>query len=581
MRGSIAAGMVVFGAVAVAGAMGLRSIPQPQEVLTREVGTPMADAGSLRYEAAVSPADDRERLRARLDRDQELPVELVGDEGIALSMDGLSPGLHFVELSLERSGGRITRFTDEVTAGPWQDEGERGCDLGLVVSPQGVRDLLLSVVEAKLLAGARSNEYFGRTSVLRRKELVVVDGGLSFDVMLDTTEEDKGDLVVAGVIDVQGAGDGGVTASLRRLDRAAPGPKLEELARGEGARRVGAIGVTVGGGLVAAAGGGALLGLAAAAGGGLIGRKVGQRIGEKTAKREVRREAREQIERALRKATDAIGLPEGVVVLPTEPALTADVKWCGEPRLSAELGLVAGLRLEFREDAVGLEAARQAVRLGTELPPPRLPEREDANLRVDVSGDLLGRLLAEWVVRGGLQARLDESGLQQEVQASLGERTRWEVRALGVERPPMLRLPGDGSVHATLGGVVLELWDPGRAKGRSVVLGATGELALQSEAEVGRMRLGGSLDAVYLGCREREGEVERRVPCFSSVLDPEVLREQLDEQLRVRSDQLPVLDLGALLRLRIFGEADPRALEVDGLWVAAEAGTLAVEAAVR
>ncbi|MEX1368633.1 MAG: hypothetical protein AB1Z98_36230 [Nannocystaceae bacterium] len=574
--------MLSFAAVAVAAAAGLRGMPRPVEALERAVGIPVADEdGTLRYEARVSPSEDRERLVARLDRQREVEVVVEGEDAIALVLSGLQPGLHFVELSVARRGGRSTRFTDEVLAGPWQSERERGCDLGLVVSPDGIRDLLLPVVEAKLLAGARGNEYFGATSVLRRKELVVVDGGLAFDVALDTDEEDKGDLQVAGVIDVRGSGSAGITASLRRLDTATPGPKLEALARSEGARRVGAIGVTVGGGLVAAAGGGALLGLAAAAGGGLLGSKVGEKIGEKTARREVEREAKEQIERALRVATEALKLPEQVVVLPTEPALVADLQWCSEPRLTAELGLQAGLRLVLRDDGLGAQAAAQAVWLGTELPPPRRPSRGEANLHVDVSGDLLNRLLAEWVVRGGLQARLDASGLRQEVQASLGERTRWEVRALGVEVPPLMRPRADGRIEATLGGVVLELHDPQRAGRRTVVLGGTGELSLVPQDEAGRLRLGGSLDAAYLGCREREGQRERRVPCFSSVLDPQVLREQLDGQLRERSDQLPVLDLGALLRLEIFGEASPRALEVAGLWVEAEEGTLAVEAAMR
>lgn len=230
---SIGLGMLSFAAVAVAGAMGLRALPRPIEALERGAGVLRAEAGALRYEAAVSPAEDRERLRARLDRHTELAVQPVGDDGIALELPGLSPGLHFVELELTRRGGRVTRFSDEVVSGPWQHERERGCDLGLVLGPQGVHDLLLPVVETKLLAGARSNAYFGPTSVLPRKVLEVVDGGLRFDVALDTSEEDKGDLRVAGVIDVRGSGDAGIIASLRRLDTAAPGPKLEALARAE------------------------------------------------------------------------------------------------------------------------------------------------------------------------------------------------------------------------------------------------------------------------------------------------------------------------------------------------------------
>ncbi len=583
MRVSIALGISMFVAVAAVAANEVGSMEVPPVAVERPAGTPRAEQGSLRWDARYSPPRERARLQASVDRGGPRALELVGGDGIALSLADLAPGLHFVELTMERRGGRTTRFTDEVLAGPWQDTHERGCDLGLTLSAQGLQQLLLPVVEAKLLAGARGNDYFGKTSVLRRRELSVVDGGLQFSVFLDTTERDKGDLSVSGVIEVKAQGDAGITASLRRLDRAAPGPKLEALARSEGGRRLGAIGVTVGGGLAAAAGGGALVGVLAAAGGGLLGAEIGEEIGERTAKKEVRKQARVQIERALRVATDALRLPDDVVVLPTAPALRADLRWCEEPTLTAEAGLRARLRMVLRDDEVGSMAAERTVFLDTPVPEPGVVARPDANLHVDVSGDLLNRLLAEWVVRGGLQHRLDDSGLRDELQASLGDRTRWQVQALGAELPPTLRLGADGGIDATVGGIAIELHDPARARARTVMVGMTGELELvpQVADAPGRVRLAGSLDAVYLGCRERDGEVERRVPCFASVVDPLVLRELLDEQLRARSDRLPVLDLGSLLALEIFGETDPRSLEVEALWVAAAQGRLSVDARVR
>ena len=56
---------------------------------------------------------------------------------------------------------------------------------------------------------------------------------------------------------------------------------------------------------------------------------------------------------------------------------------------------------------------------------------------------------------------------------------------------------------------------------------------------------------------------------------------QLDEQLRARADRLPVLDLGAMLELRLVGEGEARALELVDAWVTAEDGLLAVDAWVR
>jgi hypothetical protein len=593
MRLSIAIGMLSFLAVAALAAESVRSIPVPPVALERPADALGTTDGRLDWRARWSPAEDRERLVARLDRGPDVPLALEGLDGLALPAVPLSPGLHFVELSLERRGGRITTITDEVLAGPFQADEPRGCDLSLTLTPQGLRDLLVPVVEAKLLAGARDNDYFGKTTYLARKELEVVDGGLRFSVKLDTTEEGKGDLEVAGVVDVMGDGGSGVVAKLRRIETAKPGPKLEALARAEGGRRLRGVGAVAGERLVKAAGGGSWLGFAGSLGGAYLGSKVGEEVGERVVRDEVPRQARAQIERALAVATDALRLPDDVVVLPTDPALRADLRWCDAaghgsragPTLTAAMGLQARLRLELHGDEASEQAAARTVLLRAAVPEPRSPSQAEANVHVDVSADLVNRLLAEWVVRGGLQASLDASGLQQEVQDVLGDRTRWQVRALRAELPPLVWPHADGHIDATVGGVILELDDPERGKTRSVVLGGHGAVWLQPEPEPGRLRLAADLDEVYLGCRERSRddglELERRLPCFAAVLDPEVLREQLDAQLRARSDRLPVLDLGAMLELQAFGAGEVKTLELVDTWVTAEDGILAIDAQVR
>lgn len=585
MRLSIALGMLSFLGLAALAVGGVRSIPVPSVGLERPVGAAGVVGGQLDWRARWSPAAERERLVARVDRGPAQSLVLDGIDGIALPPVPLSPGLHFVELLLERRGGRVERITDEVLAGPFQAHEARSCDLALTLTPQALHDLLVPVVEAKLLAGARDNEFFGATSFLAHKELEVVDGGLRFAVELDTTEEGKGDFQVAGIVDVRGDGEAGVVASLRRIEHAVPGPKLEALARAEGSRRLRGVGSKVGSGLVKAAGGGSWLELAAALGGDYVGSKVGEEVGERVVRSEVPRQAQEQIERALAVVTSALRLPDDVVVLPTEPALRADLRWCGAPELAAATGLRARLGLSLHDDDASAEAAAKTVLLRAAVPEPRAPIRGEANVHVDVSADLVNRLLAEWVVRGGLQQSLDASGLRDEVQGVLGERTRWQVRALRVERPPIVQPRASGRIDATMGGVILELDDAERDEARTVVLGGTGAVRLRAEGQPGRLRLHADLDEVYLGCRERrlEGEVEleRRLPCFGAVVDPELLREQLDEQLRARSQSLPVLDLGAMLRLQTFGEGEAKTLELVDAWVTAEDGLLAIDARVR
>lgn len=586
-RLSIVLGVLSFVGVAALAVGGVRSIPVPPVGLERPADAPGTVEGRLDWHARWSPAEERERLWARLDRGPAQPLVLEGTDGVALPSVPLSPGLHFVELSLARRGERTTLVVDEVLAGPFQADEARGCDLALTLTPEGLRDLLVPVVEEKILAGARDNDFFGKTSHLAQKELEVVDGGLRFSVTLDTTEAGKGDLSVAGVVDVRGDGDAGIVASLRRIERAVPGPKLEALARAEGSRQLRGVGAKAGERLVEAAGGGALLGFAASLGGAYLGSKVGAEVGERVARSEVPRQAQEQIERALTTATDALRLPDDVVVLPTEPALRAALRWCEPPTLAAATGLRARLRLALHDDDASARAAAQTVLLGAAVPEPRAPIRGEANVHVDVSADLVNRLLAEWVVRGGLQQRLDASGLRQEVQDVLGERTRWQVQALRVERPPFVQPRASGRIDATMGGVILELDDAERDQARTVVLGGTGAVRLRPEAEPGRLRLHADLDEVYLGCRERlhegedELEVERRLPCFGAVLDPELLREQLDGQLRARSDRLPVLDLGAMLKLQLFGEGEAKTLALVDAWVTAEDGLLAIDARVR
>ena len=225
MRFSIALGALGFVAIASASAMALRSMPRPEVGLRRASGVPTAEGEALRWEAQYSPAEDRSRLVAAVDRTRVEPVELSGDDGIALSLDGLSPGVHFVELSLERSGGRVTRIGDQVLAGPWQSEQERGCDLGFAIGPTALIELLLPVLEAKIVAGAKRSEYFGATSYLSRKDIEVIDGGVRFDVMLDTREEGKGDIRVAGGVELRVQGAAGPTTSLAGVPRATAGAR--------------------------------------------------------------------------------------------------------------------------------------------------------------------------------------------------------------------------------------------------------------------------------------------------------------------------------------------------------------------
>jgi len=576
MRPAIGIGIALFLAAMLVAAMGLPSIPAPTFEVRVDPGSALAPDGQGNWQVEIIPASDAARLQARMDRTRDLEAESTGVGTRSFPLPDLSPGYHFIEARVYRRGARVDQVVDVVAAGPFQQGQRRGCDVAMALSPEAVRLLLTPAIEHKVLAGARAQpDLFGATSFIARSTIEIVDGGIEFSVQLDTTEESKGDLTVAGIVEVASARIDGIELRLRELEQATPGPKLEELAADVGGRRGAEAGVG-GGALV----GGVLGGPAGAVVGGLIGGFAGNEIGERIGKREAGKRAREQVYDALvdglRLATRELSLPSGVELLPTQPALVANTRWCEPLTLDPTQGLRASLSLEITDDRFTAQARTLAVFRNEPLSPIG-PLPEERNAAVAVSEDFVNRLLAEWTVRGGFDTALMDAGLTRAIEAELGARTRWEARNIEVELPPTVRLE-EGSIAAALGGVRLRLVDPQREATRDVVVGGVGSLSLAIRNGV-QARVGGRLEQAYFGCRSPDAEGRVLPACFSSAVDPELVRKKVNLAIVVNAAQLPSIDLSGLVQMRLEGEAG-NPVELTDASVAVYPGRLELDVAL-
>ncbi len=567
MRPAFGIGIVLFVVAFAVAAVGMTSIPAPSFAVHVSEPSAFAPDGDGRWEVEVVPALDRGRPVARLDRSTDLTLVQQGDAGLVAELPGLSRGYHFIEAAVHRRGGREDQVVDVIAAGPFQAGRERPCDVALRLTPDAVRTLLLPAIEHKVVQGAREQEeFFGATSYIAESELVLVEGGLSFSVQLDTTQEDKGDLQIDGVVSVTSVGEAGLALALRELRRAAPGPKLAGLASKEGGRRgttAGTGGGAVVGGLVGGPGGAVVGGVL----GGLAGRAIGRRLGEREAGKRTQKQVYDALVDGLALATEELVLPAGVELLPTSPSLLGDVQWCGALELDARQGMRAALRLRLHEDERSARAAETATHRGAVLDT-NIDGTDTHNASLRISEDLVNRLLAEWTA-------LARAGLTDAIEAELGARTRWQVDGISAEFPPIVTLDEE-AIGASLGGVALRLHDPQQEQTRDVVVGGVGRLDLEVRSGT-RATMSGALSQAYFGCRLPADQGRILPACFSAAVDPDVIRRKINVAILVKSAQLPALDLSGLVRMRSV-EATGSAVSLSDAALSLEAGALRLDA---
>ncbi len=545
--------------------------------VTTAGGASAGEQGSWRAEAG--PPEELERLEVLLD-DALQEDAAAGPSGqVELSLEGLAPGYHRVELRTRRRGGRVHSVTSAVLVGPFADREEppdaQRCGASVQISAEALKRVLLPVVRARLLSATRDTELLGPSTRLERFEITLIEGGARFDIAL------------AGQNRVAAAGELSLRVpTLGRLEL-----ELVSLAAVSftGELRTKA---TVGGAAVGAVITGPLAPLGALAGYIAVERYIEGRAHD---------EVQARVEQALKKISAAPLLPERVTLIPGEPRAEVELALCEPARLDPTLGASLRLSITPALDPSELRqlAAPGPVDHGVTLPAPaRLPSGTD--VQVDMSIDTLNRLLELWTAAGVLEERVASAGLLARANETLAEWTTLQLERLAPRLPPALGLPGetdeDGAWSISIGDLELGLTGVDTARFSAVTIGGLGRVWPHYDEERGELRLAAELEKIWLSC-ERQGAAAIAVapgepatlpavvrePCFGALLEVATFSEQLNAALAPGAARLPGLDVRGLLQ-RKTERLRPGGLELERLWSEhpeGAPGVLRIRGAVR
>lgn len=512
--------------------------------------------GGPSWTARITPASELERVAVRVDGRTLGPGEFDGrkarrdlDAGtLGLGLESLEPGWHFVELDLERRGGRHEGAVAPVLVGdfarPTPSPAEARCDLKLSASEALLRSLVKPMLERELLPQLRAVDQLGPETELREATLELRDDALRFELEIAGVNTLAMSGVVALFIDDQGQ----LQAKLVTLSEVDFRGKLRNQARGAGA------------------GGGALVAGIVAPPLAPVGAAVGWWLADDFVTDKARELVRAEVEDGLEQISGVELLPGAVELIPGQPRSRVRLGFCEQTRVR-QSGVVAGLWIEPDRP----EGPTRVHDLGVPGPfvvasaaaPP--PAGDDADLQLDLSVDLINALLYEWTATGLLAEQLHEPAALERANAELSEWTPLRLAGLRPTRPPALSprvvpnaAPNEADFEFGIGGLELALegMDPADIEARwgalSVAVG--GRVGLAWDADAAELNLRASLQHLSLTC-VREGESEsgasgkdaRIDGCFSEILDAAQVRERVDAQLQPESAALPSLALGALL----------------------------------
>ncbi len=522
---AVVAGLLGFGALVAAGAAvvaGLDATPYHLRVAS----APGA------WRAEVRPARDAARVDVRVDG---LPAGQGPDGRLAVALDRLGPGYHFVEATLARRGGRREVVTDAVLAGPFATPGDRDgrCNVAVAVGEDAFRRVARPIVERQLLDKVRAIEHFGPGTRLTRAELAFRDGGLAFAFALEGVR----DVAFDGLIDAEVGPEGALGLRLRAVN-VTPGPRLLEWAESQGRTGGGLLGALALGVAAAASGGSALV-VAGAVG---VGAWAGAEIGEDVVHSAVHRKAREAVQGGLETALRRVqvGLAGPFAVVPGEPRSAVRARFCPDPVFAD-----GALRARLAVEPVGAEWTAGTTVWRDAVPLPLAGGAPD--LRVELSVDLLNALLAQWTASGLVRDLLGRTGLVERANETLAEWTRLRIVGLETEGPPVVSPPRDGALGLAVGGLALRLRDGREGDERRVIVAGAGRLGPTLRPPGARVVLSGAVDALHLTCEAHAEGARVLEPCFSGVIELDRVAAGLNERLTPDASGLPSFDLAAPL----------------------------------
>jgi len=554
--GSLLAATLLWGG----GAMLEHEVEQAQPFMLRvaepaEVFDLEAHAGGLadtmQWRGRVTPASERRRVELSIDG---VPTEARGDPDtgellVPLTQLRGQPGWHFIEVGLDRRGGRSEWIVDPVLVG-WfatqsAQEPEKPCVAALSASPALVESLLVGMLEREVLPVLRANEHMGPDTELSEAKLELRDDALRFELELSGVNT----LAVSGVILVAVVDERRLFAKLTLLSEVDFRGKLRNQARGIGA------------------GGGALLGGLILGPLAPVGAVAGWFLADKVVTRKARDLVHEQIEAGLAKLDDVDLLPTHIELIPGQPDSRAAVGFCDQTRVRAT-GLDAGLWI-IPEPANPRFDLGVTGPLVTGAAPTLEPLGPHEDLRVELSIDLINALLTQWTASGLLAELLGERRAIEHANIELEPWTPLRLAGLRPTRPPTLTPiggPSDGWAFG-IGGLAIDLTgiDDDEQPWGHVYVGAAGTVSPIWDPVAGSLGLAGSLDRLEIGCvrpagsgRPGEGDEQPLAlhGCFSELLEAVELQARLDQRLRSRVDALPGLAIRELLAEQVGLEID-------------------------
>jgi hypothetical protein len=528
-------------------------VDEPAQVVEIPAPASLAQApGPARsWRARVRPVSELERVELSVDG---APVEARRDVetgALEAPLDAIAraPGWHFVEVLIERRGGRRERVVDPILvgrfAGPGQAPEHKPCSASFTASPTLVRSLLVPILEREVLPALRQNGHMGPDTQITKAELELRDDVVRFELVIEGVNT----LAVSGVVAVAIVDERELYAELVTLGEVDFRGELRNQARGIGA----------GGGAVV---GGLISGPLAP-----VGAAAGFYLADKLVTKKAREVVRAQIDAGLEQLTGVELLPRHIELVRGQPRSRVSLGFCEQTGVRAS-GLVAGLWIEpAPPDSTSQGAPRFDLGvpgpLDTAATPTIEPLGEGEDLRVELSIDVVNALLTQWTQSGLLSELIGERRALERANAELEAWTPLRLRGLVPTRPPTLTPvggPAAGWAYG-IGGLAVELEGVDEQPWGEVLVSAAGSVSPSWNPDSGELSLVGSLDRLELTCAQGEpGETRVLQGCFSEVLEAAEVRERIDAHLRPGARNLPTLALRELLDEELGVQLDELAM---------------------
>ena len=488
------------------------------------------------WRGRVRPTSELERVVVTLDGNDPIePIEQRRDDddgSIEVPLQSLltDPGWHFVELTIDRRGGRRERVVDSVLVGRFakDDPDARACGASFTVSPDLVHAIVVGLLERELLPALRENKHMGPNTELGAVGIALGEGLVQFDLEL------LGDNVlrVGGIISVSITEGQTLHAELHELNDVEFRGELRNSARGLGAGGGALVGGLIGGPLAP------------------VGAAAGWYIADKYVSKKAREVVRAQIDAGLAELANVELLPSHFELIPGQPNSRVALGFCEQTGVRP-LGLTAGLWIEPAPTGEG-------PRFDLGVPGPLItgttptidPLASDEDLRVELSIDLVNALLTEWTASGMLAALIGEKKAIEHANAEMDTWTPLRLKALTPTRPPTLTPTGgpEAGWAYGLGGLAVAIDGVEDRSWGELSVAAAGTLSPTWDAEKGELSLMGSLDRLELTCAEAQESGELALSgCFSELLEAAEVRERIDAHLRPGAKDLPKLALRELM----------------------------------